>query len=402
MGVQAFIHLLGSMGVFPSRAFIPAFATAVLLRYGQDYSFLKNSDIFEIVGTAPTWFTHNITIAVLGILSILEIIATKEPQIRAAMNEFDEYLKPGMATLVSLGVLSTADAGLVETMHKAGFGNYIVALMVGAGVYFLCALRKTVMEFLLEADEDDELGLQGIIAWLEDLWTAAGVLLLILYPVVMLVLVALVGGFLFLLQKVLDYREDQTKVSCPNCKHEGRMYRSACACPNCGEANPEICAVSFLGQSKTTPAKNLSTHPFELAEKKRCPNCASRLTERTPRQTCAACGKQPLADPEFARGYEAHIEGRLMHVLGISFLMSLVPVVGLIPGIIYYRVNLVGPFRRYLSFMSGCLTRWLIRLVMLVLILLQLVPIIGAAMVPLMAFFEYVTYRKVFRNALKG
>ncbi len=83
-------------------------------------------------------------------------------------------------------------------------------------------------------------------------------------------------------------------------------------------------------------------------------------------------------------------------MLGVSLLFSLVPVVGLIPGVIYYRLALVAPFRRYIPRGRTLLLRWGIWLLFLVLVLLQWVPLLGGLVVPTMALVSYKVYRTAF------
>ena len=84
----------------------------------------------------------------------------------------------------------------------------------------------------------------------------------------------------------------------------------------------------------------------------------------------------------------------LITCLGLSF----IPVLGLIPGIIYYKVNLLSSLRCYIPRATGCLTRWVTRLFTLLLICLQPVPILGMFTLPLMALTSYLLYRSALRR----
>lgn len=65
------MHSLGSIGFFTARAFLTAFVTAVLLRYAQEYPTGWLAQHFAAVQGAPTWFTHDGTILVLGVLAVV-------------------------------------------------------------------------------------------------------------------------------------------------------------------------------------------------------------------------------------------------------------------------------------------------------------------------------------------
>src|SRR6185312_739411 len=176
------------------------------------------------------------------------------------------------------------------------------------------------------------------------------------------------------------------------------IYPCAMACPSCRHPNSEPAAIGFLGMSQPFSTSSIASHPYRLMEKRRCALCASRLRARRPFEPCAACGDVSLADPTFARNYLAYVRGRLPLVLMVCLLMSFVPILGLIVGTIYYRMELVLPFSQYLSLGRGFLLRWMIRLLFVVLIFLQIIPVVGGIVVPLMAFISFAAYSESFRS----
>jgi hypothetical protein len=95
-----------------------------------------------------------------------------------------------------------------------------------------------------------------------------------------------------------------------------------------------------------------------------------------------------------------YIRKRVPVVCGVGFLLSLVPAFGLVAGIIYYRVTLVSPYRRYLPRGRSFLTRIGIRLFYLLLIAFQWVPVLGGLVVPIMAAVSHRTYRSAFEGAV--
>lgn len=54
MPVHSFIHSLASIGVFPSRAFLPAFVAALLLRCGDSTPLIAQAGLAGTVH-APSW-----------------------------------------------------------------------------------------------------------------------------------------------------------------------------------------------------------------------------------------------------------------------------------------------------------------------------------------------------------
>ena len=95
-----------------------------------------------------------------------------------------------------------------------------------------------------------------------------------------------------------------------------------------------------------------------------------------------------------------HVSRRVPVVCGVGLLLSLVPAFGLVAGIIYYRVTLVSPYRRYIPRGRSLFTRIAIRLFYLLLIAVQWVPVAGGLVVPIMAAVSHRTYRSAYQKAL--
>src|SRR5688572_13165565 len=100
----AIAQVLSSFGVFSSRAFLPALVAALLVRFGGDWPLLQKIGLSA--DQLPTWFTHNITIGVLGLLTALEFLAHRSNEARRVLAEIDHWAKPVMAGLVTFGLLS--------------------------------------------------------------------------------------------------------------------------------------------------------------------------------------------------------------------------------------------------------------------------------------------------------
>ncbi len=401
MLVSTFIQGLGSTGFFGSRAFLPAFITAAAMRYGHHVPLLKDSGMIQGLEGAPTWFTSEWCVLILGLLAGLEIAATKVPEARQLLAEVDKYSKSVMALVTYMGVATASDARFIQDNlmpQAAGLLDFFPAFLIAAAVFWIASVRGAVMGFLSDADEDDDAGVQGLFSWAEDVWALAGPLLLILFPLLMIALIAAAIGIIALIRWRLAVREEKTKTPCPSC---GTMrYQAAMACPSCGLKNTAPHAIGALGQGKPYPTTDIDRHPLRLASKKRCPVCATRFDRRDPHQTCAACGHVLFNDPDFVKRYLGYIDRRVPLVVLVSLLFSLVPVVGLIPGVIYYRMTIVAPFRQYVPLHRSFLIKWAIRLLFFVLIAFQWVPGLGGFVVPVMAIVSYVSYRTTFRNSL--
>lgn len=396
MSLPLFLQGLGSVGVFASRAFLPAFVTALLLRFGPHAPWLAHAGLIPQVRDVPTWFTSDAALVVLGLLAALELVAERVPEAQMVLDQVHDSLKVGMAVLTYLGVLSATDRTVVAPMvHPAGLADYLPVVAVGAGVYLASRVRGAVLGPLAEADEDDDLGLQGLLRWVEDLWGGLGPVALIVFPLLALAAFGLAVLVLVLVERAVESRRERTKVVCPGCGEW--IHASAPACPHCRAPVKEPRDVGLLGQAKAGPA-DLRRLPFQLVAVKRCPACATRLGERAVRQTCRSCGHRLMDDPSFARDYIAFVDRRVPLTCAGVFLLGLIPVLGVIPGVIYYRLALVAPFRRYIPPGRGFVLRWGVRLVILVLVAFQWVPVAGGFAVPAMALFSYGAYRRAYRN----
>lgn len=413
------IQALGSTGLFASRAFVPAFAAALMLRFGGDLPLIDKvmSGLSLLNGSVvPNWFTSDASLVVLGILAALEIAANKNPDARAVLNKLDKFVKPGMAALTFLGVAGVKDTAFIQQTigaasdaHGPAAGGVVLlamgttlatvfAAVSAVGTFVIANVRSAVLGVFFDADPDDDVGIQKLFSWASDIWAAFGVFFLILFPFVMIALVAIVTGLIAAVRWWLNRKEEKSRVACATCKT--LMYRCAMACGSCRSPNPNVCDVGVLGQSDTDDPADVESQPRQLAEARRCPLCATRLPERDPHQACPACETRPFADPAFVERYETDIAKRLPLVLGVGALLSAIPVIGLIPGVIYYRMALVAPFRRYLPWGKSFVAKWAIRLVLFLLIAVQWIPAVGIVTIPAMALISFFAYRGLFRSEL--
>ncbi len=400
MSLPLFLQGLGSIGVFASRAFLPAFVTAALLRFGPHIAWLAHTGLVPQVRDVPTWFTSDMALFVLGSLAALEIIAERFPEAAGVLEMVHNYLKTGMAILTYLGVTSATDrATAQQIVNQAGVIDFLPALAVGAGVYLATQIRGAVLDPLTEADQDDDLGLQGFIRAVEDLWSALGTVALVLFPLLAIAAFGLAVLMLVVIERRLESKRDKASVPCAACGH--LIHASALACPYCHAPVKAPRDVGLLGQPKTRPA-DLRALPFRLVAVKRCPVCASRLDRRGVKQTCPVCGERLMDDPRFAQNYIAAIDRRVPAVLVVCFLLGLIPILGVIPAVIYYRITIVAPFRRYIPAGQSFLLRWGVRLAVVILVAFQWIPGAGALAMPSMALINYAAYRNAYRKLALG
>ncbi|MCH6257322.1 DUF4126 family protein [Puniceicoccaceae bacterium K14] len=399
MNLNSLLYSLGLSGFFSSRAFLPAFLTALALRFGDTLPFLKDLDFVKATGGEPTWFTSNAFLLTLGALSLAEFAADKSPDVRRLMEDFMGYVKAGLSALTTMGMVSVGDAEVIgDLMQEANIFQMIPAAVSATVTYFATTIRGGVLSFLDEADEDDELGIRGIISWFEDLWATWGVWLLAFYITGVLAINVLILAALWLLQRRFAKKAEEAKVECSSCGE--RIHSFSTQCFNCSEPVKTPVVLGFLGRHTQETNTDIEGQKLRLLELKRSPLSGEKVKKRGVDIVCPEDGIALLGDKSLNRKYVDNISSRLPKVLLFGALWGLIPAVGLIVGVIYYRFQLVGPFRRYLTFKQGFLVKWLIRLLFIALALFQLVPGAGAVSVPLMAWISFLFYKGAFTKAL--
>ncbi|MCA8922343.1 MAG: hypothetical protein KDD82_11075 [Planctomycetes bacterium] len=398
--IAAILHGTGMIGLFSSRAFLPAFLTALCLRFGDDLPWISDLGLLQNAGDTPTWFTHTATLVILGLLSALELYATKDPDARQLLETIDRYLKVAISVLTYVGVLTTADVAAVPHLDAQGGLGVGFAGAVALGVWWAAGLRSSVLGALWEADDDDALGLHRLIAWAEDLWVVAGLLLLIVLPLLMLAGVVATLACLWGIRRFMAAREERAKLPCAACATP--LYPTALGCSSCDAAVAEPKRVGFFGGARDEPETDLAAHRLRLIERGRCPRCATPLPSGEPRPTCPGCSRALFAEPPSATDYLETVRARVPHALAITAGFSLIPVVGFVPAVVYARLTLVAPFRRYLPFGSRFCLRWVVRGVVLLMIPLQWIPLLGGAVVPLLAYASYRVHRAGYEAQIAG
>jgi hypothetical protein len=396
MTVWAYLYSLASIPMFASRPFLAAFMTSLLAKFGTKVPLLSESTVVQALSHAPAWFTSwPLLVALLG-FAVLEMLAVKHSEVRAFMEEFDAYLKTAVAVIVSLALL---DEGSVRTiraiphpLEKAGLGlPSLFAIVVGVLTYGTARLRHGAVEILAHVDDHDDIGLQSVLNWTENSWTVLGILYLAIAPIVALVLSALAVLGLWAFRKRAERREALSKVPCTKCATP--VFPHATRCHVCGTPLAAPRGVSVFGTPKKSVAEDVTRQRFDLIARKRCPVCATRLKQRAVRQPCPTCRTVTFASMAEFHEYLRALQHRLPKTLAICLGLSAIPVIGVIPGVIYYRLTLVSGLRGYVPPLRGCLARVMIRVVNWGLILLQPIPILGAFVVPLMCLASYWIYR---------
>ncbi len=386
-----FLQTLVASPFFASRAFLATFVTALAARFGPDVPWLGSSKAIEAVAHAPSWFVHDGTLAVLASLAALEFVATKSQDARRLMDSVDAYAKAALSLAVSLAILSPDDASLVP-VAQAGAGTAALALIPAGLTLVLARARGRFFTFLGDVDDADDLGMQRLLLWAEDGWVVFGLSFAVFFPGLALVLFLMTIAALAVVTRGVRWMDARKREACAACEHP--LHPTAPHCPACRSSVEAPSKVGVFGQARPHRARNLDVHGLELVSRKRCSYCAERLSGHGTSLTCSACGTVTFAGPADLDRYLSHLDRQLPRTVAICFAFSAVPLLGIVPGIIYYRLSLVSGLIRYVPPTTGCATRWVVRALNLVLICLQPVPILGAFLLPAMCVGNYLLYRR--------
>lgn len=404
MNLNSLLYSLGLSGLFSSRIFLPAFVTALFLKYGHSWPFLNNieflSEMAQKAANHPTWFTSGGMITALGVLSVLEFVADKSPEARELMDDFSVYAKSGLSGLTTLGIMNTADADFAgSVLQQAGILEVIPAIVSAGATFIGATLRGDVFGVLTEADPDDTVKIRGFVSWVEDFIVVFGIRYLFIAPLVAFIVILAFFGALHLLRKYHESKLEDAKVPCSNCGE--RIHSFATGCHHCGTAVEKPNIIGFLGGVKPEKEDSIEEQKLRLMRLKRSPLSGERFEGKGVTLKCEADGVVAFSDPALTDAYVKSVSDKLPKTLLVSAILGIVPVLGLIAGVIYYRLRLVAPFRRYLTFGQSFLTKWLLRIILLALVILQ-VSFGGIVAVPLMALLNFLFYRSAFTKALRN
>lgn len=140
----------------------------------------------------------------------------------------------------------------------------------------------------------------------------------------------------------------------------------------------------------------------EVELEARPPDCAEKLRDHSVDQRCSHCSCPAFADGPAAREFADVAKARVPTALAVCALCSAVPIIGVLPGVFYYRLDIVAPLRSYLPASSVLWTRWILRASGLALLMLQVVPLVGTLSVPLMCWLNARLYSRRFEAEITG
>ena len=385
-------QVLALCGLVSIRMFLPVFLYFLAMRLTLVWPDSMPELVRQMAEHTPAWQTSSVFLTVFGILSVLELAAVRNPDIKTFLVEdFDRYAKPVISILLACGVVTTAQAletkALIEgtaMVQTASFGGFTIVMMIVAGCAtgFCCRVRSAVLEQIHAIDPEDDLRLQSLSNYLGEIALAILFLTLIFLPLLALVLtgIGVLIGVLF--QRLCARYERKHSHSCPACAAAGKETSvSDCAliCPECGAEQPDVRRVGWFGFSGSLPLDGMSPerHAFRLLAAHRCRYCASPLDRSA---FCSRCGRKQWTN-ELLSFYLLQTDLRSGLLLLVALGTFAFPVGGLVLVLILFRPLAVRPLAVHLSagnrFLTGLVMMFLKLLILAPLVLLSMFPVVG-------------------------
>jgi hypothetical protein len=344
--------------LFSMRTFFPAFLTALFFAHPEWFPGISSTD--HIAAYSGFWDQHWLVI-VLGVLSILEFIGDKNTDVRKFLHEAEPYMKPVSYLLVQFFSFNSQNTEVIESIHWAGFNPLVLLAVVGSGaVYFLSLLRKRVLSWLRDIDEDDNFYIGRLISWIEDSLIFFGFILLVWTGIFMVILYAMLVGLFFLLRHFFAKQIEKSKVSCSKCGN--KIYPFAVKCEHCGNVQNEIKTIGLLGNARKKLVMDVYKHRIQLLAQRRCPDCGNKSKSKSVHQSCSVCNAKFFENPEI-EDFIAFHDRKFYIIMVISVVLGFIPILGFVASAAITGVHLLAPYRRYISDAENFFAQILIKII---------------------------------------
>ncbi|WP_282017706.1 hypothetical protein [Salegentibacter mishustinae] len=392
MTVIQVVAALGMIPLFASRTFLPAFLTGIFITYPNIFPGMEGvAEVSDGSMLTRTW-----VLVSLGILSILEILADKNSDIRSLMNNAVTYFKPASYLIVSLGLIDESSVQILNEVQLAGFDPMWILFAFGMlAVHWLASLRRDFIEFLEDIDEDDNLFIGKIISWLEDSMVLFGFILLIWSGILMVILYTGLIAFLVYLRKKQEKKLEQQKIECSQCGERNMPF--AVKCYKCGTKQSQVHQIGILGQRKSSLISNLEKHKINLISHRKCPNCGNKLKNREVFQKCECCQEELFKEPSL-KTFTKSIDKKFYKIAGISFLLGFIPIVGFVISAVMANIYLFSPYRKYMPKGGSFITKLFIKFLTLVFFIFGIA--FGFVAAPIYCIMRYYIWKGRFKSRI--
>lgn len=374
----------------PAWAFEGPFLFLILLGVLYEWSSERSATVQEMMG-----FVNRLvkTGAGFGVQyqmmnsqmdQILDLLAQTLPSDAVAA------LSTGVAVAAIAPLAAQPADGLAWLAQPIAF---VWSSIVTVAIWIISGIRAAIIALISLMDPGGHLGLLKLFSWGEGGWAITTTVVLIFLPLLALLLAGLTVLGLWLIRRYFELRERKMLIACHHCG--GQMHPAALECPACRQANQQPRMVGWIGQPRPELVTDPAAHRLALIKYRRCPSCATRLKKRAVQQACPSCATVTFTDIAQVNSFLRVLDRQLPRTLLVSGLLGLVPVIGIVPAIIYYRLSLIASLQSYVPASIGCFTNWVLRIVALFLIGMQSIPGIGIFAIPALCLITYTVQRQI-------
>lgn len=411
MSFVAALQALVATGAFAARAFLPLFCLALVARFPGIVTWIPTCpDPPVILPASLAWLASPWCLVVLGVLSLAEGLADKDPDLRDVLAIIEGPVKALAAVVAALALTGTDEGALIG--HVAGSslagdagrlhaGALVVTGLAGFLSFALARWRRAGFEQL--HDVADDIGLSRPLSWLEDAWVLMGLLLVLIAPLIALLGALALFGVVLVGRRALEARAEARRAPCPACRRPALPTAQACA--GCSLA----LAPSAEPTSRAWPDRwpdagrepSRSERGLELLGRGRCPACAERRpsAEILAGLPCS-CGwpeaGEDIPGDAWRRELLHHVERRATRMMLPVAILCLVPIAGAATAIVVARMRISAPLRRWLPVTARLRARWTTRLLTILLLLASGIPLISVLAGPLIVAVTWRAWSRAF------
>ena len=394
MSLAILLHAIGTIPLFASRAFLPAFLTSLLFKFPNLVPFSSID-----VPSAELFITKTPVLIVLGILTVLEILTDKNTDLKTLWLQAEPFLKPIIYSIMLLGVVDNDSEAIMKGIYQAGMSDYILIPITAGAVYGLTILRTRIQQLILDIDEDGDLFLNFVFSSLEDTFVFFGFLLLLTTGILAVIFFALVVGGVYLWQRRIRANQEKEKNPCPICQTRNPPF--ALECSKCHTSQEEIHKIGLFGQRKQEltidSTKSRKKHALNLLAQGRCGYCATKTQKRV----CPDCQKEHILNSsENKKAYLHFIQKRYAIWLPITIAVGFIPIIGIGISIMGANLYVFAPFKRQISTVTSVGVQILSKILLFLVIFFGSVA--GFILAPLYCSVRFFMWRTTFLHRWKG
>lgn len=267
---------------------------------------------------------------------------------------------------------------------------------MGALTFVFAQARTRIRQGLEAIPGAEELGVLLVLDVGEMLFVIGGMALCAFAPTAALIALLPITGLVTCAYVILRAREESERIACPACATS--THRAAVRCPGCG-ALREPSALDVIGRTTRKPAADTQAHIFTLLARCRCRACAEPLEAGGPDALCTRCGTLAFPATDDIRMFLRAADRALMRILPLLALIGAVPIIGLVAGLCVLRLSSANAVAAHGRWKHRLVARVVRTGLQVAFSLLQVIPFVGAAVVPLIAVASHLSNRRPLQRA---